>query len=92
MDGPVQGVRAWSPVRFGHLLVALDGSRLAETVLPVVAAFAARFAARATVVHVVEPGGPATVHGDRHLREAGEAERYLAEVAGWLGSRGVAAG
>lgn len=76
---------------FRHLLVPLDGSRLAETVLPAAAELAARMGAELTLLHVVEPEAPAHVHGDRHLTGREEAARYLEELRGWVAERTVTA-
>lgn len=76
---------------FRHLLVPLDGSRLAEAALPAAAALARRLDARVTVLHVIERGAPTTVHGEPHLTQPTEAESYLKEVARWLSVRGVQA-
>lgn len=64
-----------------HFLVPLDGSRLAETVLPATLALARRAPARLTLLHILEQAAPATVHGDRHLRQMPEAETYLERLA-----------
>lgn len=74
-----------------HLLVPLDGSRLAEAVLPPAAVLARGLAARLTLLHLIERDGPATVHGERHLRDIAEAHRYLEGVAGGLTAMGVQA-
>ncbi len=74
---------------FRHLLVPLDGSRLAETVLPAAAEVAARMGAELTLLHVVESEAPARVHGERHLKVREEASGYLEEVRGWLAGRGI---
>jgi nucleotide-binding universal stress UspA family protein len=66
---------------YKHLLVPLDGSRLAETVFPAVAYLAEKLAARVTLLHVVEREAPVTIHGQRHLTEANEARAYLDEAA-----------
>jgi hypothetical protein len=66
---------------YKHLLVPLDGSRLAETVFPAVAYLAEKLAARVTLLHVVERDAPETIHGQRHLTEAREAGMYLDEAA-----------
>lgn len=76
---------------FRHLLVPLDGSSLAESVLPVVARLAVRFGGRVTLLHVLEGDAPAHIHGQPHLREQRPAVAYLAGVAEWLEERGVAA-
>jgi nucleotide-binding universal stress UspA family protein len=65
-----------------HVLVPLDGSILAESVLPAAAATAAAFEARITLFHVLEEWAPETVHGHPHLTDANQAQAYLAEVAG----------
>ncbi len=64
-----------------RLLVPLDGSTLAEAVLPVAGFLAQASGARVVLLHVVEQHAPATVHGHRHLTSAEEAENYLADVA-----------
>lgn len=64
-----------------HLLVPLDGSLLAEAALPMAGFLASQMGATVTLVHVIEPGAPATVHGQRHLHEAVEAQAYLEETA-----------
>jgi nucleotide-binding universal stress UspA family protein len=66
---------------FKHLLVPLDGSRLAEAALPVAAAVAGRVKGTLTLVHVIERNAPSEVHNERHLVTSAEAEAYLAEVA-----------
>lgn len=78
------------PAGLRHLLVPLDGSWLAESALPPAAGFADRFGARVTALHVLEPHGPAAIHGDRHLRGRGEAEAYLAGIREWFAERGIA--
>jgi nucleotide-binding universal stress UspA family protein len=69
---------------FEHLLVPLDGSRLAEAVLPAVAWLAKRLGASITLLHIIEQSQPSTIHGDRHLTHPDEAEAYLADVAARL--------
>ena len=64
-----------------RLLVPLDGSPSAEAVLPLAAFLAQRAGARVMLLHLVEHHAPATVHGQRHLTSAAEAENYLADVA-----------
>jgi nucleotide-binding universal stress UspA family protein len=66
---------------FRQLLIPLDGSRLAESVLPAAQAFAERFDADVVLLHVVEHHPPADVHGERHLATEAEADAYLADVA-----------
>ena len=75
----------------GHksFLVPLDGSRLAEAVLPATASLASRSHALVTLLHVLEHNAPATVHGERHLTNAAEANSYLEKVALNLRASGV---
>ncbi|MGA2502640.1 MAG: universal stress protein [Anaerolineales bacterium] len=66
---------------FKHILVPLDGSKLAESALPIAASMAKTLKAPVTLLHVIEQDAPAEVHRDRHLTNSGEAEAYLAETA-----------
>jgi nucleotide-binding universal stress UspA family protein len=66
---------------FKHILIPLDGSTLAEVVLPAADYLARALGAHVTLIHILEKGASASVHGERHLTEAKEADRYLAEVA-----------
>jgi nucleotide-binding universal stress UspA family protein len=62
---------------FTHLLVPLDGSKVAEGVLPFSASLAERLGAAVTLLHVMEQNAPSAVHGERHLTDTAEARRYL---------------
>jgi nucleotide-binding universal stress UspA family protein len=64
-----------------HILVPLDGSRLAESVLPAAAALATRFRARLTLLHVLETAPPETIHGQPHLTDPTRARTYLEGIA-----------
>ncbi len=66
---------------FKHLLVPLDGSRLAETALPAASYLARAMGANVTLLHIVERDAPEEIHGERHLTAAGEAKHYLEETA-----------
>ncbi len=66
---------------FENLLIPLDGSRLAEAVLPAARSFGRHVHARVTLLHVVEPSPPTTIHGDTHLLNAPDAQDYLARIA-----------
>jgi nucleotide-binding universal stress UspA family protein len=66
---------------FKHILVPLDGSKLAESVLPAAISFALKFNAPVTLLHIIEQDAPEEVHRDHHLTEAGEAKTYLAAIA-----------
>ncbi len=74
---------------FRSLLVPLDGSRLAEAALPAAGYLAQKLGASLALVHVVERHAPAQVHGEAHLRDEREAERYLEELAGRAVPAGV---
>jgi nucleotide-binding universal stress UspA family protein len=75
---------------YHRLLVPLDGSRLAEAVLPLVTRMAVALGATAVLLHVLERGAPGTVHGERHLQGLAEADSYLHDVAARLQVQGVA--
>lgn len=74
---------------FSKILVPLDGSRLAEAVLPVAKLFAERFDATVSLLHVLERGAPRSIHGERHLDNAHEAGAYLSRIAGECDCEGV---
>jgi nucleotide-binding universal stress UspA family protein len=71
------------------MLVPLDGSALAEAVLPLVERLAAACDATVVLLHVLERSAPTTVHGDRHLTTLDQAENYLRETAARLEARGA---
>ena len=75
---------------FKHLLVPLDGSKLAEAVLPAARAWAERLHARLTLLHITEKNAPAKIHGEHHLASTREAETYLAALAATLARPGLA--
>lgn len=66
---------------FLHFLVPLDGSRLAESVLPVVEQVASRFHAQVTLLHIMEEHPPSVIHGEPHLHGVAQAQAYLEEIA-----------
>lgn len=70
-------------------LVPLDGSHLAESVLPAVEELAGRCNAKVVLLHVLEARAPATVHGERHLANGVEAASYLDEISARLQARGL---
>ena len=65
---------------FKRLIIPLDGSRLAEAILPTAVHLAQKLHAGVTLVHVIERNAPKQVHGETHLSEAGEAQSYLEGV------------
>jgi nucleotide-binding universal stress UspA family protein len=69
---------------FTHLLAPLDGSELAEAVLPAAVHLARALDARLTLLHVLEHNAPGAVHGQRHITTEQEGLKYLAETAAKL--------
>ena len=65
---------------FKRLLVPLDGSSLAESVLPTVVYLAQTIGASVTLIHVIERNAPPEIHGERHLTNSADACTYLASV------------
>ncbi len=63
------------------ILVPLDGSALAESVLPAAARLAKKVGGTVTLLHIIEMDAPEKVHGQTHLTKPDEAEKYLASVA-----------
>lgn len=74
---------------FQHLLVPLDGSRLAEAILAPTRVLAARLGATVTLLHVLERRPPAQVHGQPHLGTLAEAGAYLGAIARELAAEGI---
>jgi nucleotide-binding universal stress UspA family protein len=72
-----------------RFLVPLDGSRLAESVLPVVQQVASRFQAQVTLLHIVEEHPPTVIHGEPHLTGVAQAQAYLEEIAARLRSSDI---
>lgn len=71
---------AFAPLLIRKIMVPLDGSRLAEAALPAAVALGAHSNALIVLLHVLERGAPASVHGDRHLQRVADAEAYLVGV------------
>jgi nucleotide-binding universal stress UspA family protein len=75
---------------FRRFLVPLDGSLLAESVLPSSVALAKIFDATLLLLHVLEKDTPERIHGQRHLAGAQEAQGYLENIADRLAGSEVA--
>lgn len=67
---------------FKRILVPLDGSNLAERVLPFSSYLAEQLQATLILFHVVEKDAPGEIHGQTHLHEVSEAKAYLDRIAG----------
>lgn len=76
-------------IAYKRLLVPLDGSQLAETVIPAVEAIALKASATVTLMHVLEEHAPTTIHGEKHLLDASDAAEYVESVAARLRAKGV---
>jgi nucleotide-binding universal stress UspA family protein len=76
-------------MRFTRILVPLDGSRLAEAVLPAASSVATKLGARLLLLHVLEREPPETVHGEPHLGNEQEALAYLEQHAESLRRRDI---
>jgi nucleotide-binding universal stress UspA family protein len=63
-----------------NILVPLDGSKLAETVLPLASMLAEQNQARLILFHVIEQHAPDMIHGEHHLTDEKEAGAYLDQL------------
>ncbi|MFZ2097942.1 MAG: universal stress protein [Anaerolineales bacterium] len=66
---------------FKRILVPLDGSNLAEKVLPLACYLAKMLQATLILFHVVEKDAPNEIHGQHHLQGVEEAQAYLDQLA-----------
>ncbi len=78
-----------TPLTIRHILVPLDGSRLAESALHPAMAVATAVNAHVTLLHILERQAPEKIHGDRHLTNGGEAEAYLMGIASRFADAGI---
>jgi nucleotide-binding universal stress UspA family protein len=65
---------------FKRILVPLDGSALAEKVLPLSCYLAEQLQATLILFHVIEKHAPSEIHGQHHLQEVAEARAYLDQI------------
>lgn len=70
-----------------HILVPLDGSKLAEAAIPVAASLAKTLNAPVLLLHIIEQDAPQEIHSEHHITQPDEASAYLEQVA----KRGFAA-
>ena len=66
---------------FHHILIPLDGSRLAESAIPAAVYLCKSLHASATLIHIIEQDAPADIHGERHLSEEQDALNYLNKIS-----------
>jgi nucleotide-binding universal stress UspA family protein len=66
---------------FKHIIIPLDGSGLAETVLPMAVNLAVSLNSKVTLLHIIEKDASPFIHGDRHLTTVPEARSYLEDIA-----------
>jgi nucleotide-binding universal stress UspA family protein len=66
---------------FKHILVPLDGSKLAEAAVPAAASLAQTLNAPVILLHIIEQDAPQEIHKDHHITQADEASAYLEEIA-----------
>lgn len=66
---------------YKRLLLPLDGSSMAESILPVAVCLTRSLGAAVALIHVIEKNAPQKVHGEEHLQEVDEAETYLQKIA-----------
>lgn len=65
---------------YKRLLIPLDGSKLAESILPVAVCLAKSLKAAISLIHIIEKNAPQEVHGEEHLHDVPRAEAYLKGV------------
>lgn len=66
---------------YKRLLVPLDGSKLAESILPLAVCLAKALQASVALIHIIERDAPKQIHGDQHLHDLAEAHSYLDRIA-----------
>ena len=72
-----------------HLLVPLDGSTLAESVIAAAAVLAKGIGTDITLIHIIEKDAPEKIHGQRHLTSPEQAQQYLKSIAGMELLKGI---
>jgi nucleotide-binding universal stress UspA family protein len=65
---------------FNRVIVPLDGTVLAEAILPLTSQLAQKLRAEVVLIHVIEGDETQSVHGQRHLTSAEEAAAYLEQA------------
>lgn len=65
---------------FKHILIPLDGSRLAEAAIPSAVYLGKHLHASITLIHIIELNPPPVIHGEKHLTTVEEATGYLESI------------
>lgn len=65
---------------FKHILIPLDGSKMAESVMPIALFLSENCKSEITLIHIIERHAPTKIHSDRHIRLPEEALTYLENV------------
>jgi nucleotide-binding universal stress UspA family protein len=65
---------------FKHILIPLDGSKMAESVMPIALFLSENCKSQITLIHIIERHAPTKIHSDRHIRFPEEALTYLENV------------
>lgn len=76
-------------VTLNSILNPLDGSRLAEAATGPALALAQRSGARVTLIHVLEHEAPEKIHGEPHLSNQADAQKYLDHISERFTASGV---
>lgn len=66
---------------FKHILLPLDGSRLAEEAIPFTVELCKKLGSKVTLLHVIEKDAPPVIHGQYHLTNEADAGDYLSMIA-----------
>ena len=74
---------------FKRILVPLDGSKLAESVLPSALDLAKHYQATLVLFHVLEKDVPTSIHGQYHLGKHDEARNYLEALSDQFVADGI---
>ncbi len=71
------------------LMIPLDGSHMAEAALAIAEPIASHCKAKIILLHVIEKGARPSIHGEKHLTNVEEAEKYLSDISQRLETAGI---
>ena len=69
---------------FKHILVPLDGSKMAESVISIALFLSKKCKSDITLLHIIERHAPTKIHSETHIRFPEEALAYLEKVRGYF--------